>query len=475
MSARPNARIAVAAMLAVFAASCASGGTDDDGSIDDIVSRSESSSPPTAAPTSDATASETTVSETVPVDAGDEVPDTAATTTVPLTPSPEADLPTAATPTEPVPATTLPGPLPTPDVRLIELAAFVQPVEATGAEGDPRLFVVLRDGSIVALDDESNEVVLDIADVGATSFTSEAGEQGLLGLAFHPNLDTAYVNFTDGDGNTVVAEFAHDPTTFVFDPDSFREVLSFDQPANNHNGGELEFGPDGFLYIGTGDGGADGDRNAAALDTASRLGKILRIDPVATPDAPFQVPDDNPFVGVDGADPTIWARGLRNPWTFSFDSLTGDLWIADVGQASWEEVNLARAIDGRDAGKGLSFGWSAFEGPERNNEDLPADGHAMPVTAYDHEDGRCAISGGVVARDSTYGDLNGWYIYGDFCSGEVWALDTTSVPNTPDGSGGEPTIVPIATVPGLSAVIEGPYGDIYALSANAFVYRLAPA
>lgn len=397
------------------------------------------------------------------------------TSTTMLLPSPEADLPTQATQTEAAPVTTLPGPLPTPSVSLIQVAQFVEPVEATGAPRDTRLFVVENAGTVIAADDESNTTVLDISTVTATTFTDAGTEQGLLGLAFHPELDLAYVNYTDGEGNTVVAEFAHDPITYEFDPASFREVLKVEQPFGNHNGGELAFGPDDFLYIGTGDGGAADDPNRVALDVSARLGKILRIDPLASATESFTVPADNPFVDVAGADPTVWSLGLRNPWRFTFDSLTGDLWIADVGQNRLEEVDLAPAVDGRDAGRGISFGWSAFEAEERFNDDQPGDGHTLPVASYAHEDGNCSVSGGVVARDSTYRDLNGWYIYGDYCSGRVWALDTTSVTSTPAGPVGTPTIVEIATVPALTAVIEGPLGDIYALSGAGTMYRLGSA
>ncbi len=396
------------------------------------------------------------------------------TTTV-LTPSPEADLPTEVTPTEPIAVTTLPGPLPTPAVQLIEVASFTEPVEVASAPGDPRLFVVENGGTVIAADEESSETVLDMSAVSATTFTDDGNEQGLLGLAFHPQLDLAYVNFTKGDGSTVIAEFAHDPITFGFDPASFREVLTVPQPFANHNGGELAFGPDELLYIGTGDGGSADDPNRASLDLSSRLGKILRIDPVVSDTEPFAVPEDNPFVGVDGVDPTIWSLGLRNPWRFTFDSLTGDLWIADVGQNRLEEVNLAIATNGFDAGKGLSFGWSAFEAEERFNDDQSPEDHVLPVVSYIHEDGNCSVSGGVVARNSSYQDLNGFYVYGDFCSGRMWALDTTSVTSTPDGPVGEPTIVEIGTVPALAAVVEGPFGDIYALSVSGTVFRLAPA
>jgi glucose/arabinose dehydrogenase len=401
---------------------------------------------------------------------------TPASTTIPIIPSPDADLPTQApSQVEAVPVTTLPGPLPEPSVRLIDIATFDEPVEATGAPGDQRVFVVQKAGVIIAVDDESNLVVFDISAVAATTFTSEGGEQGLLGLAFHPTEPLAYVNFSTADGNTMVGEFVVDPFTYDFDPTSFREVIQIAQPFGNHNGGELAFGPDDMLYIGLGDGGSADDPNRAALDLSSRLGKILRIDPLASEVEPFTVPADNPFVGVDGADPTIWSLGLRNPWRFSFDSLTGDLWIADVGQNTLEEIDVAAAVDGLDAGRGVSFGWSAFEATDRFNEDQPADGHTLPVVTYTREGGNCSVSGGVVARDSSYHDLNGWYIYGDYCSGIIWALDTTSVTSTPTGPAGEPRIIQIATLPALTAIVEGPLGDIYALSLEGSMQRLVPA
>ncbi len=187
------------------------------------------------------------------------------------------------------------------------------------------------------------------------------------------------------------------------------------------------------------------------------------------------MPDDNPFVGIDGADPTIWSLGLRNPWRFSFDSLTGDLWIGDVGQNRFEEIDMAPAVDGRDAGRGVSFGWSAFEADERFNDDQSPDGHTLPITSYSHDDGNCSVSGGVVARNSTFDELNGWYVYGDYCSGRIWALDTTSVASGPNGPVGTPTIVQLGTVPALAAIAEGPFGDIYAVSNAGPTYRLAPA
>ncbi len=371
----------------------------------------------------------------------------------------------------PAPApTAAAGPLVEPVVVLVEVGRFDQPVDVATRPLDTRLYVVEQAGRVIAMDGAggartgsgtgSEEVVLDIAE----RITDAGAEQGLLGLAFHPELDLAYVDFTDTDGDTVVAEFAIDPSTGVFDTASFRQVLTVDQPFANHNGGKLEFGPDGLLYIGLGDGGSADDPMRTALDPTRRLGKILRIDPVADAGEPFTVPGDNPFVGVDGADPTIWAVGLRNPWRFSFDRATGDLWIADVGQNEFEEINRAPAVEGRDAGRGLSFGWSAFEGNTRFNDDQPDAHHTSPVFVYSHSDSRCAVSGGAVARSDSVTDLTGWYVFGDYCSGEIWGLD----PVSPSDSHG---IVPLGNLAGLAAISAGPDGELFAISNGGTVAR----
>jgi glucose/arabinose dehydrogenase len=387
-----------------------------------------------------------------------------AATTIPLSPSAEADLPEAAPGETVAPSTTTPGPLPVPDIDLLEVGELQRPTELTTRPRDDRAFVVEQAGRVIALDDLSTEPVLDISD----RVQDRGNEQGLLGLAFHPTDDLAYVDYTGDDGDTVIAEFAVDPRTGVFDEGSERVVMTVDQPYSNHNGGQLVFGPDGLLYIGLGDGGAGGDPERRALDLSSRLGKILRIDPRQDGDEPFTVPADNPFVGRDGADPTVWSFGLRNPWRFSFDPVTGDLWIADVGQDQFEEVDHAPATDGVGAGRGLSFGWSAFEGNARYNEDQPAEGHVPPVVVYSHEDGNCSISGGVVARDSVVPDLDGWYLYGDYCSGRIWGYDTTRQADDPE-------VVELASLPTLATLAAGPAGDVYAVANDGRVMLVVPA
>ena len=303
-------------------------------------------------------------------------------------------------------------------------------------------------------------MVLDVSDL-----VSSDGEQGLLGLAFHPSADLAYVDYTDGSGDTVVAEYAVDAATGVFDPASARQVITVGQPYSNHNGGKVVFGPDGLLYIGLGDGGSADDPERNGLDLATPLGKILRIDPAASATDSYTVPADNPFVGVDGADERIWSLGLRNPWRFSFDSATGDLWIADVGQNEFEEINHAPAAAGLDAGRGLSFGWSALEGNEPFNDDQAPDGHTAPVFVYSHADGGCSVSGGAVARDTTVPNLAGWYVFGDYCSGQIWALDPASTADAP-------RVVEIANLGGLAAISVGADGELYAISNGGTIARL---
>ncbi|MEM9514670.1 MAG: PQQ-dependent sugar dehydrogenase [Actinomycetota bacterium] len=375
--------------------------------------------------------------------------------TTTIVPSPNADLPTAPDDEQP-PAT---GPLPEPTLALTEAGTFDRPTAIAVRPLDSRLFVLEQAGRVIAVDDLSDEVVLDI-----TERVTAGGEQGLLGLAFHPNADMAYVHFSGDDGQTVIAEFAVDPVTAQFDVESFREVLTVEQPFPNHNGGQLAFGPDDLLYIGLGDGGAADDPLRASLDLSTPLGKILRIEPQAAGDAPFTVPADNPFVDVEGADPTVWSYGLRNPWRFSFDERTGDLWIADVGQNEIEEVNAAAAGDAPTGGRGVSFGWSAFEGDERFNDDQDGDGHVGPLFTYRHENGRCSVSGGALYRGSLITDLDGWYVFGDYCSGEILGF-------APD-SDGSARVIDIGVVPEVVAVANGPDEQLFVLSNAGALVRI---
>jgi glucose/arabinose dehydrogenase len=264
---------------------------------------------------------------------------------------------------------------------------------------------IVRDGGLV------DRPFLDIS-----GRIKSGGEQGLLGLAFHPGYPTDprfFVDYTDRDGNTVVSSFrvsAADPDQA--DPGSETILLHIDQPFPNHNGGAVNFGPDGMLYIGMGDGGSEGDPqgNGQRLDTL--LAKVLRIDVGgAGPPRPYRSPPDNPFLATAGARPGIWLTGLRNPWRMRFDPATGDLWIGDVGQNAWEEIDVARA-----GAKGLDYGWNTMEGFHCFHPPAGCDqtGLTLPVAEYGHDLG-CAVIGGVVVRDARQAGLDGRYLFGDAC------------------------------------------------------------
>jgi glucose/arabinose dehydrogenase len=391
-------------------------------------------------------------------------------TSVPSTSAPTTAAPTTAPATEP-PPTTVPPPPPTepvgdPEVSYTEIANVDSPVDLAWREGDPGLYVVEQAGRVVRLGDGDPVTVLDITDL-----TESGGEQGLLGLAFSPGGgELAYINYTDNNGDTVISEHSVAADGTFGTGDQARTVLTVDQPYDNHNGGDLTFGPDGYLYIGMGDGGAGGDPERRATDLSTVLGKMLRIDPAIAEGQAYTVPADNPFVGTPGAAPEVWSTGLRNPWRFSFDRETGDLWIADVGQNAWEEIDVAPARRGVDAGKGSSFGWSAFEGDARYNEDVSPDGHTPPLAVYGHDEG-CSVSGGVRVRGGPVSELEGWYVYADFCSGTVWALEVNG--KGADITAGRTLVLQSVSAP--AAIVEGPSGEIYVVSRDGPVLRVDPA
>jgi len=344
-----------------------------------------------------------------------------------------------------------------PAISLLPIASFEQPVDLAWRTGDTTAYIVERVGRVTPLrDGVAAAAVLDITDL-----TEGEGERGLLGLTFTADGSLAYVNHTDNSGDTVIAEYsvAADGT---FDESSRRELLTIEQPYANHNGGDVTIGPDGMLYIGMGDGGDGGDPQRHALNVSSLLGKMLRIDPTPSGGAPYTVPADNPFVGVAGARPEIWAVGLRNPWRFSFDSATGDLWIADVGQNVLEEIDVAWAADG--GGRGLNFGWSAFEGTQRYNDDQPPDGATPPIHEYEHGDLGCSISGGAVYRGTEIPALVGWYVWGDYCSGQIQGL---RVENRALAQ-----VLPLTTQSQNTAIRVGPDGELWAISIGGQVARV---
>jgi glucose/arabinose dehydrogenase len=309
-------------------------------------------------------------------------------------------------------------------LSLLRVAGGLEaPLLVTNAgDGTRRLFVIEQAGRIRIV---RSGTVAPTPFLDVSARISSGGERGLLGLAFHPAYESNgrfYVDYTDLAGNTVLSEF----TASTSEPDiafasSERVLLRIVQPYANHNGGALAFGPDGFLYIATGDGGSGGDPGNRAQSLATRLGKLLRIDvDTRTGSLRYGVPRTNPFVGRYGLD-EIWALGLRNPWRFSFDRTTGDLWIGDVGQSGWEEIDRATRTSG--GGRGRNFGWRILEGRACYK---PAVGCSMsgktpPIAVYSHSLG-CAVTGGYVYRGAGSPILRGAYLFGDYCSGRIWSL-----------------------------------------------------
>jgi glucose/arabinose dehydrogenase len=340
----------------------------------------------------------------------------------PSTPTTDSVTPTSISPTTP-PTTDAPSQVPPtpsapsgaatfPDPNAYAWQPLVnglqRPVDLQ-ADGSGRLFVIEKTGRIRII--ENNQLVetpfLDISDrVG-----SSGNEQGLLGLAFHPKYKENgrfFVNYTDNNGNTVIARFQVSSDPNVADPASEVKLLGIDQPFPNHNGGVLAFGPDGYLYAGLGDGGSAGDPRGNGQNTKVLLGKILRLD--VDKAEPYAVPSDNPFGNE------AWAYGLRNPWRLSFDKSTGDLYIGDVGQNQWEEIDfLAAGSPG-----GANFGWSIREGAHEY-KGSSTDGLIDPVAEYSHPEGGCSVTGGYVYRGSMPA-WNGIYLYGDYCTGMIWGL-----------------------------------------------------
>jgi glucose/arabinose dehydrogenase len=304
-------------------------------------------------------------------------------------------------------------------VGVEEVAELEEPTVMVPRPGEAeRVFVAERAGQVLdlSLADGSSEVVLDIGDQTTTD-----SERGLLGLAVSPDGSFLYVSHTNDGGDSRVDEYALDADGRP-DEASRRVVFALDQPFPNHNGGNIVFGPDGYLYLGFGDGGSAGDPLLAGQDRGQLLGSILRIDPREADGGAYTVPADNPYVGQEGARPEVWLKGVRNPWRFSFDRNTGDLWVGDVGQEEVEEVDwLPAADDG--AGRGANLGWNEMEGDVPFEDGEEPDDHTPPVFTYTHTatDG-CSITGGFVYRGLDLPELYGAYLYTDYCNGELRAL-----------------------------------------------------
>jgi glucose/arabinose dehydrogenase len=350
-------------------------------------------------------------------------------------------------------------------VRLVKVGDFSGPLYVTAPPNDRRrIFVVEQAGRIVVVRGGKRlpQPFLDIR-----SKVTAGGEQGLLSMAFSPDYAQSglfYVYYTERSGEEAIWEY-HRASDDRADPNSARLVLRMADPEPNHNGGLMIYGPDGLMYVGTGDGGGGDDQHGArgnAQSLGSLLGKILRIDPRRSGGRPYTVPGSNPFVGRAGARPEIYSYGLRNPWRFSFDRSTGDLTIADVGQDAVEEVDFVR----KGRGRGANFGWRPWEGRSRNFDE-PAPGAIFPVITHKHSDGFCSITGGYVVRDRGVPALYGRYVYGDFCDNRIRAATLRAGHRTT----GKPLSLP--KVPALSSFGEDAAGRVYATSLNGPVYRIA--
>ena len=355
------------------------------------------------------------------------------------------------------------GPVP---VGLQEVASGLAfPLYLTAPAGDPRLFIVEKGGTIRIV---QNGALLPTPFLDFSAKVSTGGEQGLLGLAFDPQYASTgrfVVHYTDLAGDTRVSLLRVSLDPNVADPASELPILAVDQPFTNHNGGQVLFGPDGYLYVMLGDGGSAGDPGDSGQSLADLLGSILRIQPLEG--GGYAVPPDNPFVGMPNVRPEIWSYGLRNPWRVDLDPVTGDLYVADVGQGKWEEVSVSTAAAG--AGRGVNFGWRIMEGPECFNPS-PCDqsGLELPVVSYDHGQG-CSITGGFVYRGSAIPALQGHYFYSDFCAGFVRSF------RLQDGAAVDqfrwPTLAPGPNIPGFG---RDAAGELYILATNGVVYRMVP-
>jgi glucose/arabinose dehydrogenase len=326
-----------------------------------------------------------------------------------------------------------------------------RPVAVRNAgDGSSRLFIVEQPGRIRIADIDGLRATpyLDIS----ARVRDSANEQGLLGLAFHPDFENNgrfFVNYTDLAGDTVVAEFTRsegDPGRA--DPSSEAIIMTIEQPRSNHNGGDMAFGHDSYLWIATGDGGGAGDPDGNGQNLRNLLGKLLRID--VDGGATYTIPPDNPFVDDPDARNEIWAYGLRNPWRFSFDRVTGDLFIGDVGQGMWEEIDFEARMDPG----GRNYGWNAMEGSQCfQNDSCSSDGLTYPIAEYSHLSG-CSVTGGYVYRGTRFPALKGLYFYGDYCSGTIWALARTI-------SGGWDSAIIGETSARISSFGEDESGELY--------------
>ncbi|MEX2547414.1 MAG: PQQ-dependent sugar dehydrogenase [Chloroflexota bacterium] len=337
---------------------------------------------------------------------------------------------------------------------------------ANAGDGSGLLYAVGQNGVISVLSGVGSVQVEPFLDIDDR--IRSGGEQGLLGLAFHPDYESNgrfFVNYTDNEGDTVVSEFSRSddqPGSFLANPDSERILLTIDQPFANHNGGMIAFGADGYLYIGMGDGGSGGDPQGNGQAPATLLGKMLRID-VNSGD-PYRIPADNPFVGGTAL-PEIWSFGLRNPWRFSFDRMTGAMFIGDVGQGAREEIDAERAGEG-----GRNYGWNIMEGDIcYRKATCDATGLTPPVAVNDRSNGECAVTGGYVYRGANWDpELTGAYVFSDYCTGTLWGFDADSAL-----ANGNYEVFELGNAGfGPSSFGEDEAGELYLVNLIGEIYRL---
>ncbi len=396
------------------------------------------------------------------------------TTRPPATPSP---LPATATPLRATPTrVTTPTATPTrarggttfdPAKTTIRLEpvvrGFSSPVDAKHAgDGSGRLFIVEQAGKIRIV---ANGAVLPTPFLDITPLVnSRSSERGLLGVAFHPNYKSNgffYVNYTDVNGDTAVVRYKASSDANRADPNSAQMILQVKQPAANHNGGALVFGPDGYLYIGLGDGGGRNDQFGNSQKPDALLAKLLRID--VNSGSSYGIPPDNPFVNRAGFRPEIWAWGLRNPWRYSFDRATGDLYIADVGQNTYEEVHFQPA----NSKGGENYGWNRMEGKHcfPIGSSCEPSLYVAPIGEYDHSRGDCSITGGYVYRGSAQPALTGAYFFADYCTGRFWSLHRNAA------SAWVQTELITTNTP-ISSFGEDEQGELYAVGYAGALYRI---
>jgi len=355
-----------------------------------------------------------------------------------------------------------------PQLQLQQIATGLSAPVGMYSAGDHRLFILEQSQGDIEIIDTNGVYIGKFLDI--TGLISTGGERGLLGMAFHPDYESNgffYINYTNLSGHTVVARYTVSANPNVANASSAQILLTVNQPFTNHNGGHLAFGPDGYLYIGLGDGGSSGDPGDRSQNPSLLLGKMLRIQ--VGGGTTYTIPPDNPFVGVSGYAPEIWSLGLRNPWKFSFDRLTGDMWIGDVGQNQWEEINFEPA--GHPGG--INWGWRCYEGNASYN--LAGCGtssqYTFPVAVYAHAAPQsfCSVTGGFVYRGNTYPGMQGHYLFCDYCNSDFYSL-------YPDGSGGfQSTMLLDAPGSNYTAFGEDAAGEVYVARANGVIFKLTDA